>query len=176
MKRILTIDRHCPIRIFTLFFLSGLHPRAETLSYSDWRVKYFGSSSAPDSGENDDYDRDAHLNFAEYLASTDPTNSSHFWDFSYQTNSSGDLWQFRFPSVSGRSILIEHSTDLENWSRWNADGNSADVVSLGEPGVVTGSTQPENMQNSFRFKFELGEHSRQLMSCIQVVARGLRPL
>ena len=46
------------------------------LSFADWQIYYFRSTTTPESAPSADPDRDGQNNAEEYLANTDPTNAS----------------------------------------------------------------------------------------------------
>jgi hypothetical protein len=88
-------------------------------SYEKWRGFHFGSDplGAPDQNP----DGDSHGNFQEYLFRTDPLDGIE----TFQPNVSVTDGQasIPLPALSGRKIIVEHSTNLTLWQTWNAAGN-----------------------------------------------------
>ena len=75
-----------------------------------WEIDNFGGTSEQDGGPEDDYDHDGASNLDEYLAGTDPTNSSDFFhikEFSNQTGSVLLTWD----SVLDRLYSVQWSSN-----------------------------------------------------------------
>ncbi len=93
-------------------------------SFADWQVFYFGSTSNPDAAANVDADHDGHTNYEEFLAYTNP-NSAASAPPPATLNFNGNGLELTFTQPANRSVLVETSFDLTNWSLWNVSGNSA---------------------------------------------------
>ena len=95
------------------------------LSFADWQIYYFGSTSNPDADPAADPDRDNQNNMEEYLANTNPTNAtSRFAPLRGSKTLTGAEVQFTFTQPANRAALVETSTDLVRWSVWDVPGNS----------------------------------------------------
>ena len=78
-----------------------------------WRYQYFGngvSIIAGVSGANDDPDGDGMTNLQEYLAGTDPTSAAS--RLTASLTRTGNDFQISFPSVAGRSYVVERTFNL----------------------------------------------------------------
>lgn len=93
---------------------------AET-GYPAWRLARFGNTTSAAGEPGSDPDHDGFSNHKEYLALTDPGNRRSFPTLDLQATDTGV--EFTVPALSNRSILIESSTNLENWAPWPAPEN-----------------------------------------------------
>ena len=92
-------------------------------TYADWRLEKFLSPSSPECTPGFDADGDGKTNQDEFLAATDPLSGSSF----FQTTHSliDGVWSISFPTPFNRSVQVETSDNLADWSLWNVPGNSA---------------------------------------------------
>jgi len=87
-------------------------------SYNDgipdsWRLRYFGSVNNLLSQANADADGDGANNMAEFVAGTDPTdNSSNLKIISSRSSAQSQGCVIRWPSVAGKSYIIERSASM----------------------------------------------------------------
>ncbi len=88
---------------------------ANTNGISDpWEQQYFGQVSAGRTAQTDS-DADGMPDFAEFIAGTDPTNSSSALRFQLPTRSGGSSIEVRWSSVPGRAYRLHSSADLVSW-------------------------------------------------------------
>lgn len=120
-------------------------------SFAEWQVAQFGSSGATGAGATDDPDGDGENNRVEFLRRTNPRSPT--LPFSPVTTVVGPNLQLSFPQVPGRSLLIETSTDLVQWSLWNVPGNSPDVPAAA--GTRTLTAPLDAQQRFFRGRISL---------------------
>jgi uncharacterized repeat protein (TIGR01451 family) len=81
-----------------------------------WQINWFGSVNAPGRGPNDDPDGDGASNLKEYLAGTDPTNSSSFLRITAVEKIGGDI-RISFTSVIGKGYRLEQCNVIgEAWT------------------------------------------------------------
>jgi hypothetical protein len=77
-----------------------------------WEVRYFGSTSAPGGGPNDDPDGDGLTNLEEFLAGTDPRGPSSGLRLLSKLRD-GTLI-LGFDSIAGKSYKLERTDDLSS--------------------------------------------------------------
>ena len=90
-----------------------------------WGIQYFGQAVVSSS---EDPDGDDNSNLMEYLAGTDPTSSSSF--FQPSATWSGSTFTFDFSTIVGRNYKVWWSVDLAVWSLHET------VVGTGSQAVV----------------------------------------
>jgi glucose/arabinose dehydrogenase len=91
-------------------------------NFTQWQAANFGSSSVPQAAPEADPDSDGQNNQLEFLARTDPNNSSQ--RLTLTPHASGSNFELTFTQPANRSLLIETSTDLGTWSLWDVSGNA----------------------------------------------------
>ncbi|OQA25631.1 MAG: Carbohydrate binding domain protein [Verrucomicrobia bacterium ADurb.Bin345] len=84
-------------------------------AFSQWQLQNFGSTTGPDTGPDDDYDRDGFVNWSEFVAGTQPTNISSFLSVEAQQYLPGKFI-VRWPSVTGREYALRRYTNLVSGS------------------------------------------------------------
>jgi hypothetical protein len=77
-----------------------------------WQVENFGSSTAPNSGETDDYDGDGYNNWQEFIAGTQPTNDQAYLKLDMQAASDLSETVLSWPGSAGRYYAIGYATNL----------------------------------------------------------------
>jgi hypothetical protein len=77
----------------------------------NWRVLYFTSTNAANSGPADDWDYDGQNNLAEYLAGTDPTNALSLLVLRGCSNRNART-TLTWPGMAGRSYSVQWRTNL----------------------------------------------------------------
>ncbi len=117
--------------------------------YSDWRLEIFGSASSPEGAPDADSDGDGMTNRAEFLAGTDPRNGASF--LVPGLTKSGDQISLDFTLPANRSVQVETSGNLTDWSIWDAPLNHGMALPAG-PTTVTGPA--EGMSQYFRLHLE----------------------
>lgn len=92
-------------------------------SFAEWQVENFGSITAPGSGPDEDPDGDGRNNRFERLTYSDPLFGPDRWPDPAVTVSNG-FASISFYRAENRSFVIEHSTNLLDWTLWDVPGNA----------------------------------------------------
>jgi uncharacterized repeat protein (TIGR03806 family) len=95
----------------------------QRLSFAQWQLYYFGSNIDPNAAPDADPDEDGQNNLEEYLAVTNPTSAASAFPWP-QGSRNGSNVQFQFTQPANRAAVVETSTDLVNWTTWDAPGNA----------------------------------------------------
>ena len=103
-------------------------------SFTEWQSDWF-APGAPLSGAGDDADFDGQTNILEYLGGSVPTDNGTVWTWS--AHATNNLFEVSFTHPAGRSILIEASPDLVQWSRWSAPGNQLQYPGATQDRVIS---------------------------------------
>ncbi|MCW1885816.1 PQQ-dependent sugar dehydrogenase [Luteolibacter flavescens] len=90
-------------------------------SFATWVSQRLGGRPAADQGGTADPDGDGRDNLTEFLELTDPL--AHDRGPSPATALDGEDFQLTVPSLPGRGVKLETSTNLADWSIWNTPGN-----------------------------------------------------
>ena len=85
-------------------------------SFEDWQIANFGSTNAPGTLADDDYDADGAANYLEYLTGTVPTNSLDAWAISVAASNA--FAQISFPQIANRGFEVQVTTDLFTGAFW----------------------------------------------------------
>lgn len=91
-------------------------------SFSQWQLTHFPSTSTPEAQGTANPDGDGQNNHLEYLLGTNP--QSYNAPYQPTTNTDGNVFSLSFTHPANRSVLIETSTNLQQWSLWNVSGNA----------------------------------------------------
>ena len=94
---------------------------SEIDNYAAWRVVHFGNGTSPEGAPSEDADRDGVTNEDEWIALTDPNDPSDFLAAAV-SRSGGDI-EIPIPGRANRGVIVQRSTDLLDWSLWDALGN-----------------------------------------------------
>jgi uncharacterized repeat protein (TIGR03806 family) len=124
-------------------------------SFAEWQIEHFGSTSAPEAQPNANPDGDSDPNEREFLTYQDPLATNLPWALSL-TPSGADSIEISYPQLPNRSVIIESSTDLFNWSPWDVPGNAPDFPSTTAPKVLLGPIPAAN-EPAFFFRARLSE-------------------
>ncbi len=122
--------------------------------YNAWRLSHFGDLVSAQGQPDADPDGDGHSNFAEFLTYSDPTNGHNF--YSPIVTAGGGQFTFQVPNFSGRSILVETSTDLgmaDPWQPWDVPSNNGIPLETGGTNTLTGTISDPHRY----FKIMIGE-------------------
>ena len=80
-------------------------------TYAEWQLAKFGSTNAPSSGEQEDYDSDGAKNYLEYLTSTDPLLSASGWGLAIASGTSNTV-NISWEQPANRALELQSATDL----------------------------------------------------------------
>lgn len=108
------------IQLLTDWIMQSLPQRQ---GFADWQIQNFGSTSNPDAAGDADPDHDGRTNYEEYLAYTNPNSAASVPPSAAISSTNGQL-QFSFMQPANRSVVVETSFDLTNWSLWDVPQNS----------------------------------------------------
>jgi len=114
-------------------------------SFPQWQIANFGSTNAPLSGANEDFDGDGALNRQEQLVGTSPTNKLDFWAIS--ASREGGSLAIRFDQVANRGFEVQVAIALQpaDWRPlevpenrpWFAATNTSALV----PDIIEGNSK-----------------------------------
>ena len=109
-------------------------------SFAAWRDQNIppGFDATP----TGDPDLDGRSNEEEFLALTHPIHADTMPAIPLRID--GGAVTLEVPPLPGRSVLIEHSTDLGAWSRWDVPGNDGISRPPGTPWLLEGPHGPAN--------------------------------
>ncbi|MEP6600974.1 MAG: PQQ-dependent sugar dehydrogenase [Nitrospirota bacterium] len=111
------------------------------LTYAQWRLATFGSPNSPEGDPSADPDRDGVSNLAEFLAGTLALSGSSFLSPSLSHSGSNASLDFTLPA--NRSVQVESSDNLIDWSLWNIPGNNGIAVPGGNISLSGPATGPK---------------------------------
>ena len=84
-------------------------------------------------------DNDDLSNEEEFLLGTPPLIGSSANSMGLNGQINGNLFELTIPSLPGRSVLVEKTSDLINWERWNVMGNNGAEPAIMGPRTLSGS-------------------------------------
>lgn len=111
-----------PVDLWILSAALASSPRVS----DEWKVKFFGSASAPEADDDADPDGDGVPNWREYLAGTNPTNAQSRLCFSsaqWTNAATGPAPVLRWLSAPGVNYFIESASTLDG-TGWTALTNT----------------------------------------------------
>jgi len=106
-------------------------------TYSQWHQTMFGAPAPSPSDQNSDFDGSGQTNYLKYLTGINPLNGSVFSPSVSYSNGNATV-SFNVPA--NRSVFVSTSTDLVNWTLWDAPGNGG-VPQPGGLNIMTGVAQ-----------------------------------
>jgi uncharacterized repeat protein (TIGR03806 family) len=116
-------------------------------TFAQWQVAQFGSTTAPLTGPEEDYDGDGLANFAEYLLGTSPQNPASTWNLQLTVDGGGASIQF--PQIANRGFEVQYTTNLlppRVWLPLDTPGNRPQFSGTGSQATVT-----DTESGTFRF-------------------------
>jgi hypothetical protein len=91
------------------------NPDANTNGIPDvWETGYFGSTTNAEGAAGADWDKDGLSNYGEWMAGTDPTNSTSAFRFTNVVQNVGVGMVLRWSSESNRYYTVKLSTNLQS--------------------------------------------------------------
>ena len=130
-------------------WITNVLPGRQT--YADWRIANFEPDNDPAGAPGEDPDRDGLTNQDEFLAGTNPKNSSSA--FRPGVSVAGNSVTLGFNVPANRSYRIHTSTGLSQWSLWDVPENQG-LPAGGGPVQIT---RPAGDPKRF-FRIELFEN------------------
>ena len=121
-------------------------------TYDQWRELHFGNLVSDEGRPGANPDGDNLTNEQEYQFLTDPQDSNSTWQTTL-TRMLGEV-TIPIPALANRKVIIEHSTDLHLWQRWDAPGN--DGIPL-NPSLTPFITAPSSEAAAF-FRLNVSEN------------------
>jgi mono/diheme cytochrome c family protein len=106
-------------------------------SFSQWQVTHFQSTSTPNAQGSENPDGDAQNNNLEFLLGTNPL--SYNSPYIPITSDEGALFSLTFTHPANRSVMIETSTNFQNWSLWNVPGNAPYYPAISTQRTISGN-------------------------------------
>jgi hypothetical protein len=113
------------------------------LTYDQWRLATFASSTSPEGDPSADPDGDGADNRAEFLAGTLAWSGDSFPSSGLRLSGSDVVLDFTMPE--NRSVQVETSDNLMNWSLWDIPANNGIAL----PGGHTTFSGPATGPNQF---------------------------
>jgi hypothetical protein len=100
-----------------------------------WRLRYFGTIYNLLSQEHADADGDGVNNWSEYIAGTDPTDPTSYLKMSGSTDPATQNHVIQWPSVLGKTYLIQSSTRLfgGSWSNISTNVGTGGTMQFTDP-------------------------------------------
>ena len=96
-------------------YTAVINPDADSNGISDeWETRYFGSTTNAEGVAGADWDKDGLSNSGEWMAGTDPTNSTSAFRFTNVVQNVGVGMVLRWPSESNRYYTLRLSTNLQS--------------------------------------------------------------
>ena len=86
-------------------------------TYAEWQTLKFGSTNAPNSGEQEDYDSDGAKNYLEYLTGTDPLSPASGWRLAITagpSNTANISWE----QPANRAVELQSAPNLASPVAW----------------------------------------------------------
>lgn len=80
-------------------------------TFAEWQLANFGSTNAPGTGADDDFDGDGDANNIEYLAGTQPTNAASSWGGATIAAENGQI-RIGYERIANRGFTVLANTDL----------------------------------------------------------------
>ena len=118
-------------------------------TYAEWRAGQFGSTNTPDGDPTTDPDGDGHDNAEEFLTYSQPTNGQSYW--TGKLGVTNGLVEINY-QLYNRSVRVEKSTNLAEWSTWSAAGNQGLPGASGQ--IMRVSAPDQDGKAFYRFRVE----------------------
>lgn len=118
-------------------------------TYPQWREAKFQSAVSTEGEPGEDPDGDGRNNQDEYLAGTEPLSGGSIFQASHSLTN--NLWSITVPVPANRSMQVETSGNLSDWSLWNVPGNHGLPQNAG---AVTLQGSVTDGPNFFRVKIQ----------------------
>jgi glucose/arabinose dehydrogenase len=119
-------------------------------SYPEWRDANFGDPQSPEGDPANDPDQDLRTNHDEWLERTDPNDPGDFWNPGLDTSGPGaPALRYDLPN---RSVTVESSPNLQEWSRWDQLEKDGIPHPPGSPRSI--DLSPLGTHEFFRFTVE----------------------
>ncbi len=118
-------------------------------TYPQWREAKFQSADSTEGEPGEDPDGDGRNNQDEYLAGTEPLSGGSIFQTSHSLTN--NLWSITVPVPANRSMQVETSGNLSDWSLWNVPGNHGLPQNAG---AVTLQGSVTDGPNFFRVKIQ----------------------
>lgn len=109
-------------------------------TYDQWRLETFASSVSPEGDPSADPDGDGVSNRAEFLAGTLALSGGSFLSPDVSRVDSDVFIHFTIPV--NRSVLVETSDNLTDWSLWNIPGNNGIALPEGDTTISGPAADP----------------------------------
>ena len=120
-------------------------------TYQEWRIAQFGNDTSAEGAPTANPDGDRDNNLAEYNAQTNPQSALSIWNPFVQLNEGSLI----FENMANRSVFVETSTDLSNWSILNVPQNDGiPPASTGNKTILTPLIPAGNGDRHF-FRFHM---------------------
>jgi hypothetical protein len=116
-------------------------------SFAQWQASSFGpigGGGVPGAEPDADPDLDGHLNRLEYLLGDNPLVLDQ--PFAPSASRNGSDFSVSFEHPANRSVLVETSLNMQDWSLWDVPGNTPFFPAATQMRVLNGAfDQPQRV-------------------------------
>lgn len=133
-------------QLITDWITAGLPGRQ---SFTQWQTTHFGAVPGADAAATADPDGDSVENAQEFLLGSPPKAPGAPWQpaVSY----AGGSVTLTFDHPAGRAVVVETSTDQQNWTPWEVPGNTSSFPAAGGQRMLSGP-MGAGVRSFFRLK------------------------
>jgi len=111
-------------------------------TYDQWHQAEFNAPTPPGGDENADSDGTGQTNYLKYLAGLNPLDRTSIFGPGFSLSGGNAIVSFNVPA--NRSVSVQTSTDLVNWTLWDVPGNGG-VPQPGGLNMMTGTARGPEM-------------------------------
>jgi uncharacterized repeat protein (TIGR03806 family) len=109
-------------------------------SYADWQLARFGSTNAPSTGEQEDFDFDGARNLLEYLTATDPLSPASKWGLDIARP--GQVANVSWTQPANRAVVLEQTATVGAPGSWQPVPAAWNEPTYGASNAVRQFTAP----------------------------------
>jgi hypothetical protein len=125
-------------------------------TYAGWQAAKFGTTNAPNTGEQEDYDTDGAKNYLEYLTGTDPLLSLSGWGLTIATDTN-NLANVSWEQPANRAVELQWTTNLAATGPWQFFDAALNQPSYPASNRTQQLLLPSDATNSLFFRARVSE-------------------
>ena len=125
-------------------------------TYAQWQVIKFGSTNAPNSSEQEDYDADGAKNYLEYLTGTDPLLSASGWGLTIAAGA-GNAVDVSWEQPANRAVDLQWNTNLAAPAAWQSLDSALNQPFYPASNRTQQATVPIGETNALFFRARVSE-------------------